>query len=327
MKRYAPSLVIAAAVAFTPLCAHAGWLTTLLDLDPEQGQLPESVTTDPNGNLYMTMGSSVTTYTPGGQLTTIAALPVPAGVLANGVKYGPDDHLYIATGSLAPEPPTSFIWRVSLEGDVEEFAALDPEGFPNDLIFADDGLMYVTDPLIGQIWTVDSGGNPSVWIADELLTGNEEDPFLILSHFGVDGIALDKYEDYVYVSNLDYGQILRVPIEPDGSAGGFEVYVDDFDLLAGADGIAFDKNGSLYVAVNGQDRLAVVGPGGGCAYVFAEGPPLDAPSSVVFGETWQDRKTLYIASFAITRAFGIFPGEPDPKLHKLSLWTPGLSLF
>ena len=141
----------------------------------------------------------------------------------------------------------------------------------------------------------------------------------------VDGIAFDKYKNRLYVGNLDYGKILRVGIDCHGEPGDVEVWVDDFASLAGADGIAFDDNGSLFVAVNGQDSLVQIDK---YRHVntIAEGGLLDAPSSLVFGATYQSRKTLYIASFAITRAFGIFPGTPQPALLKLPVAYKGLPL-
>jgi len=314
-----------ALAAAEPEAAAAG-LSLFRDLDAAQGELPESLTIDGAGNLYATMGPTVRKITPGGQMSVLATLPVPPGVLAAGLKFGEDGNLYVATGSLSPVPPAAFVWRVTPGGVVSEFAALDPIGFPNDLAFNDDRELFVTDPLLGLIWKIDRFGNPDVWLADPAFEGNEDDPYLVLSHFGVDGIAFDKKKDNLYVGNLDYGQILRVPVGCDGEPGDVQVWVDNFDALAGADGIGFDNNGSLYVAVNGQDRLVSIDKHRKLT-VIGEGGLLDAPSAVVFGQGPTNKKTLYISSFAITRAFGIYPGEPDPGILKLPVKNKGLPLL
>lgn len=322
------SLFTVAAVAFvcTSAEAQAGGLTTVRTLNADQGELPESITIDKMGNLYATMGSTVRKITPWGQMSVLATLPVAPGVLGAGLKFGDDGDLYVATGSLSPVPPSAFVWRVSPQGVVSQFAALDPAGFPNDIAIDDDGALFVTDPLLGLIWKIDEDGQPDVWLADPAFEGNEEDPYLVLSHFGVDGIAFNKHKNQLYVGNLDYGQILRIPVDCDGEPGDVEVWVDDFDALAGADGIAFDDKGKLFVAVNGQDRLVAIDKYRNVD-IIAEGGLLDAPSGLVFGQSPWNNKTLYISSFAITRAFGIFPGTPHPALLKMPVKHKGLPLL
>lgn len=312
-------------VTLAPSTAHAGWIKKVKSFDAEAGELPESITTDTEGNLYMTMENTVQRLTPQGVQSTYAALPVPPGVLAAGLKF--DDHgdLFVATGSLSPEPPVAFIWRVDGSGEVSVHAELDPEGFPNDLAFDGEDNLYVTDPLLGQIWKIDPDGVPEVWLDHPALAGDEDEPYLVLSHFGADGIAFDRFHKRLYVGNLDYGTILRIPVDEDGDAGELEIYVDDFDKLAGADGIAFDALGNLFVAVNGQDRLVVVDVFRH-VHVLAEGGLLDAPSALVFGATPWTKHTLYATSFAITRAFGIKEGEPKPALLKMPVLIPGLPL-
>ncbi|MEZ4451843.1 MAG: SMP-30/gluconolactonase/LRE family protein [Nannocystaceae bacterium] len=307
------------------MAASANWLTKMKDFDPTLGELPESITTDQHGNLYLTMRNTVQKLTPSGVRSTYATLPVPPGVLAAGLKFNEDGELFVATGSLSPVPPAAYVWRVAGDGEVSVHAALDPEGFPNDLAFDDEDNLYVTDPLLGQIWKLDPDGEPSVWIDHPALDGDEDEPFLGLSHFGVDGIAFDKHHKRLYVGNLDYGTILRIKVQEDGSAGPLEFWVDDFEHLAGADGIAFDAFGNLFVAVNGQDRLVAIDPWRN-VYVLAEGGLLDAPSGLCFGVTPWTRHNLYVTNFAITRAYGIKDGVPQPSLAKVTTLFPGLPL-
>jgi sugar lactone lactonase YvrE len=318
--------VVGGVLAFGAGEAAAASPTLVRAFDPTLGELPESVTTDVFGNFYLSMGTQVKRLTPWGQLSVLANLPVPAGSFTLGLKFGPDGHLYASTGGFAPEPSAAFVFRINpLNGAVEEFAALDPLGFPNDLAFDDCGDLYVTDPFLGLIWKLDEDGTPDVWLADPLLEGNAAAPFLQIHLFGADGIAFNADKDELYIGNLDYGTIVRVGVEDDGSAGEPEVWVDDFDTLAGADGIAFDVKGNLFVAVNGQDRLAVVDPGGAVS-VVAEGGLLDGPSAVVFGDSLLNQKKLYVANFAINRALGTQPGAPHPSLVSLPVKYRGLDL-
>jgi hypothetical protein len=78
--------------------------------------------------------------------------------------------------------------------------------------------------------------------------------------------------------------------------------------------------------VNGQDSLVSINKYRQVTTI-AQGGLLDAPSSLVFGATYQSKYTLYVASFAITRAFGIFPGTPKPALLKMPVMYKGLPLL
>jgi len=270
------------------------------------------------------MSNTIKKVTPSLVVTTYATLPIPAGAFATGLKIGPDGLLYAGSGGFSPSPSAAFVWRIHPNGAVDQVAALDPTGFPNDLAFDDDGNLFVTDPFLGLIWRIDEDGNAESWLEDPLLLGNAANPALLIHEFGADGIAFDKHGDNLYIGNLDYGEILRVGVDCHGEADGIEVFASD-PLLVGADGIAFDKKETLYVAVNGQDRLAAVSPDGEVTSVF-QGAPLDGPSSLVFGVHGNDKKTLYIASFAISRALGTQPGAPHPSLSRLATRTGGLPL-
>jgi sugar lactone lactonase YvrE len=281
--------------------------------------IPESVTTDDAGNLYVSVGNTLQVRAPGGSFGVLATLPLPIAAL--GVKVGPEGCLYNASTSLSATPG-AFVWRVCEAGSVEAFAELDQTGAPNDLAFDDDGSLFVTDPLLGEIWRVDEDGNAAVFVQHPLLAGNPADPALIFRQVGVNGIAFDKHHRFLYVSNTDQGSVLRIDMnDPAHTPAVFA----QSPLLRGADGIAFDKSGTLLVAVNASDRVVSVDKQGQVETV-ASGGALDAPSSVVFGATHQDKQVLYISSSAFSRTLGLQPGTPHPALLKLTGAGPGLPL-
>lgn len=300
-------------------------VTVLQSFNPAYGQLPESITADDAGNLYFSMGGTLQKYTTDHQLVQVATIPVPVqqGAATLGVKVGPEGYIYMAVASFNPMLSVSSVWRISPDGqDVSQFAALPQDSIPNDLVFDPQGNLYLTDSAKGQIWKIDQAGKAEVWFADPLLQGNPTSP-VAGSPLGANGIAFDRFRRNLYVANTDYGRILRIGIRH-GRAKGIEV-VATSSLLVGADGIAFDVLGSLYVAVNAADRIAVVSPFGTVS-TLVEGAPLDAPSSLVFGARCADRHTLYLTNFAIMRVNGIKPGTPQPSLASLPVLLPGLDL-
>jgi sugar lactone lactonase YvrE len=304
--------------------AEAATPQQLLSLDPSLGQLPESLTVDARGNFYVSMGSQVAKIDRSFAVSTLATLPIAAGGFATGLKFAPSGRLFIASGAFDPTLDASYVFSLDTRtGDLSVVTSLDPDGFPNDMAFDDAGATFLTDSFLGVVWKISPGGAASIWASDPLLQGNGNNPVLGLP-FGANGIVFDRAKRKLYIANTDLGAILTVRVQADGSAGDVEVFAADAELT-GADGLAFDRAGTLYVAVNAQDQLATVDKRGRVR-VIAEGPPLDGPSSLAFGVAHCDRHSLFISNFAISRATGAIPGPPNPGLLSLRVGTPGLSL-
>jgi sugar lactone lactonase YvrE len=287
-------------------------ITTVVTLDPARAELPESMTADEHGNLYFSLiNNTVHRIAPDHSVTQIATVPVPAPGLLTGIKVGPDGRVYVASASFTSSPDAAFIWRISLDtGAVEQFAALDATGFPNDLAFEDDGTLFVTDPFLARLWKIDPAGNPSVFLDDPLFAGDPVNPAFAGQPFGIDGIAFGENEHTLIVSTLDFGRIMTLDLDgKDHQGPELSVLVED-PALKGIDGIAIDHRGTIYCAVNTQDRIATVDKHG-TIEVLTEGPPLDGTSSFAFGTGHDDKKTLYVANFAIGRFLAGQPAHPS----------------
>lgn len=324
MRRTTMALALAISMLpATSALAHPP-VTVLRSFDPMMGQLPESITADDSGNLYFSMGGTLQKYTTDHQLVTVATIPVPVmqGAATLGVKVGPDGFIYMATAAFAPNLSTAFVWKISPAGQVTQFADLNqPGAIPNDLVFDPAGNLYVTDSGLGQIYKIDPQGQVAVWFNHPLLLGDPSNP-VAGNPLGANGIAFAPLGCHLYVANSDFGRIVRIGFHH-GRARGIET-VTTSELLRGADGIAFDALGILFVAVNTSDRVATVGWNGRVA-VLVEGSPLDAPSSLVFGTRRADRHTLFLTNFAIMRVNGLKTDHPPmPSLASLPVLFPGL---
>jgi len=249
-----------------------------------------------------------------------ATLPLPINAL--GVKVGPDGCVYNASTSLSAVPG-AFVWRLCGADSVEVFSELDHSGGPNDLAFDDRGNLFVTDPVLARIWRVDPSGNPEVFVQHPLLAGTPSDPALVFRAVGVNGIAFDKQHRFLYVSNTDQGSILRIDMRSSHPAPSVFALSS---LLRGSDGIAFDREETLWIAVNALDSLVTVNERGDVR-LQARAGLLDGPSSVVFGASKRDRDQLYLTSSAFSRTLGFQTGSPRPALLKVRVATPGLPLF
>jgi sugar lactone lactonase YvrE len=330
MSRVAAIAVGCVALNLNAASASADAATEARGLQPKvlsafvSGQdIPESVTTDTHGNLYISLGNTIERRPPDGVFSVFATLPLPINAL--GVKVGPDGCVYNASTSLSAVQG-AFVWRICGASSVEAFAELDQTGAPNDLAFDDSGSAFVTDPVLARIWKVDPLGNAEAFVDSPLLAGTPDDPALVFRALGANGIAFDREQKYLYVSNTDQGTIVRIEAHPaHHHAPAVSIFKKD-TRLRGADGIAFDRDETLWVAVNAVDSLVSVDKHGGVR-VQASGGLLDAPSSIVFGATNRDRDKLYLMSSAFSRTLGFQTGTPHPALLDARVSTPGLTLF
>ena len=195
---------------------------------------------------------------------------------ASCAAFGPDGKLYVL------EPFVGVI-RMDLDPNNTQsvYSAWSPEGpfLSNDLVFDEDGNLYITDSFAGTIYKVPAGGGaPEVWFADPRLLGAGEYPFII----GANGIRIDRNNKMVYVSvtfdaGLD-GKIYRLPLVASPAAGDLELFASLG--FTGPDGIAFGKSGKLYVAQAASNTITVLNPDGSVDAVYS-GPALDTQGSPV----------------------------------------------
>jgi len=298
-------------------------VTKLVTLDPTLGELPESITTDDDGHVFFSLvNGQIRELLPNHSTVTIATVPVPTGGSMTGIKVGPDGLIYTTTSSFSVDQPAAFVWRTDpATGIVEKFATLDHRGFPNDMAFEDDGSFFVTDPFLGRLYHVDGSGNATVALSDPLLLGNPGAPAFPTHDFGVDGIAWDQAKQNLYLGVIDSGRIVRVPYRCHSL--GKPVVFAESPQLKGIDGIALDRSGTVYAAVNTQHLIATVDHKG-LVSVYAQSTLFDSPSGVAFGAGHGDKKTAYVTNFAINSVLAGVTAHP--AILSMPVPVPGADL-
>lgn len=279
------------------------------DFDPPN--LPENITTD-SENVYVSMAPArqIWQVPPDGDPSSVASIgPADGQGILLGVTRTDDGTMYAALNSGASE--SHGVWRVPTDGSPELMASIPTAGtFPNGISheLLDDGLL-VSDSARGAIWrATDEGAEP--WYDSPLLDPN---PYAD-SAIGINGIDVGPEGD-LYAANLNFGAIVRIPVEDGTPRYSPEVIVQSDDLI-GADGIAVDDQQNVYVAVNATNKVSRVTADGSVETVVSGGE-LDFPSDVHFGPG-DDQSTLYVCNFAFV-AFQSEDQTANPSLMRIDL--------
>jgi len=285
---------------------------------------PEGIAVDPRGQVY----ASSFAFAPVANVCVLDArgrllrkIPVAAGATGSaallGMLYVAGEGLYVADFADGTAGHGRLL-RIDRRGRV----ATVTEGFtaPNAIARDDAGNLYVSDSFEGTVTRLrPDGSGKVVWAQDPLLATQGQPPF------GANGAAFDAAQEHLYLANTGDDTVLRIPVKPDGSAGPVAVFARGAELdarfgtshsLDGADGIAFDVDGNLWVCANQANEIQVLSPEGEIVarYRGAGADALDFPASLVFRE-----RLLYVTNLSLATG-------ANSKVSVLWAPLPGLRL-
>jgi sugar lactone lactonase YvrE len=272
-------------------------VTILVDLDPtsvDRTVIVESITADKDGRLYLPERVS------GNILRVDPKSPKPVVVAridardingkkinadASGLAFNFQGDLFIAVG------PFSEVVRVrgadlnpAKPGVAQTFATGTIGA--NGIAFDRQGNLLISGGASGIVYRVGPNGGavePAVQIdkfTRTLPDGKAQQATV------ANGIEFDA-NGVLHIADTARGAIWKVTIGPDGK-GGKPVLLAQSPLLEGADGMAFDRSGKLWVTPNERNALVTVTPDGQVQQIVKNDSrgPLEFPSAIVFvGDT------------------------------------------
>ena len=190
---------------------------------------------------------------------------------SNGLALTPDGKSFL----MVTEVPAAGVSRVSLaDKSVQRLVQnFNGQGFmqPNDLVVRADGIIYFTDYAAGRLYRRDLDGTLSM--VSSLPRSN--------------GVGLSPDEKTLYL-NADTHTV-KYPLAADGTTG---AGTDLATGLNGADGLAIDCAGNVYIAQNLGSTVVVMSAAGAKLGEIG-GLPLVVTNAAFGGP---DRRTLYITT-------------------------------
>src|SRR5437870_6329397 len=195
----------------------------------------ENLAIDAEGAVFVTVYSHkrIDRYDPAtGATTTFAEFPAPP----MGLAIDASGVLWLTGGTLYERP--GFIWRVERSGAVRLWCELPDATFMNGCTMHPNGrTLLACESASGNILAIDLG-NPGRW--DVWLQGDRLRP-IVPKYPGSNGIKIRQGWAWISVSGRRL--LVRVPIQPDGSAGAIAIAAGHVC----ADDFACGMSGSLYI--------------------------------------------------------------------------------
>ena len=203
---------------------------------------------DRNGDLYVTdiPFGRIFKISPQGNWSLVAEY----NGWPNGLKIHRDGRIFITDykrGIMQLDPASGTVSAVLTNRRSESFRGV------NDLVFDSNGMMYFTDQ--GQTGMHDPTGRVYRY---NLETGALD--LLITNAPSPNGLVLSPDETTLYVAVTRGNGVWRLPLLEDGGTTKVSIFVALAGGVSGADGMAVDSQG----------RLFVCDAGNGCAWVFTK---------------------------------------------------------
>ena len=131
---------------------------------------------------------------------------------------------------------------------------------PNALTFNKDGDLFISDSFQGAIFKIASAATLPACVSTSCPAASlvKQDPLLATTGFppfGANGLALNSDESKLFIANTGDDRVLRMDMKTK--------VVDVFtESINGADGVAFDHQGRLWVCANQGDELVALNEAG-----------------------------------------------------------------
>ncbi|MBY0412334.1 MAG: SMP-30/gluconolactonase/LRE family protein [Burkholderiaceae bacterium] len=268
-------------------------VSVLVDLDPasvDRTVIVESIAADRDGLLYLpdrVTGNILRVDPKSPQPVVVATIASrtmegkAVAPMAGGIAFDAQGDAYIA---VAPFGEVVRIERAALNPGQPGVAKTFATGVPgaNGIAFDKRGNLFVSGGASGIVYRVGPSGGVAQPVASieknvrTLPDGKAKQPIV------ANGIEFDAM-GVLHVADSSRGAIWKIAIGADGK-GGTPVLLAKNPLLEGADGLAFDGKGDLWVAVNELNAMVSVSPAGAVKNIARNDSrgPLEFPSAVVF---------------------------------------------
>jgi len=255
----------------------------------------EGIAMDGQGGFYISTDNTVSHVDAGGNVTKTADLPKGLGMAFD----AKGDLMICDSGpTFDKETRDGAMHLMTADGSVTEVV---PEGTianPNFVTRTPWGTWLVSDDMLPEIYEISDGSDVTLW-CDQVPSPN--------------GMVFSKDGKTLYVASTfeDFSPLYKIVI--DNQAAGEVSVLANMDENGLSDGVAMDRDGNVYVAVNGEGKIVKVSPSGDIQTVVED---LLMPASIAFGQgEGLDPCSIYVTSLI------------GDAVYRIPLGVSGMPLF
>lgn len=281
--------------------------SVLADLDPvsaDRTVIVESIAADRNGMLYLPdrVTGNILRVDPKSPKPTVVGRIEAREIKGkkvnadpSGIAFNPQGDLFVAVGPFAE---VVHIRASELNpgkpGSAQTFATGTPGA--NGIVFDRQGNLFVSGGGSGIVYRVGANGGAAQQAVQIDKNSRTLPDGKTQQAITANGLEIDR-NGVLHVADTSRGAVWKVEIGSDGK-GGKPLLLAQSPLLEGADGLAFDRSGNLWVTANERNALLTVTPDGTVREVAKNSGqgPLEFPSAIVFVDD-----TGYVANFDTPR--------------------------
>ena len=255
----------------------------------------EGIAMDGLGGFYISTDDTVSYVSANGAVTRVADLPKSLGMAFDAAG----NMMICASGpTFNKVDRDGTMHLMDSDENISEAVASGVIANPNFVTRTPWGTWLVSDDMLPEIFEITDDGTTSLW-SDAVPSPN--------------GMVFSKDGGTLYVASTfeDFSPLYQIAVA-DGKAGAATILanMDDNGL---SDGVAMDRDGNVYVAVNGKGKIVRVTPSGDIRTVAED---MLMPASIAFGEgEGLDPCSIYVTSLI---------GE---TVYRIPLGISGMPLF
>ncbi|OCR00308.1 gluconolactonase [Oscillatoriales cyanobacterium USR001] len=211
----------------------------------------------------------------------------------------------------------SVVWQISTEGNVKILATMPDAIFLNGLTHLTNQTYLIADSYKGAIWELDATeGKVKVWLEHPCLARKNLENEIP----AVNGIKI--FGNFLYASNTQNAEIIKIPIEANNQPGEPLVFVKNANI----DDFAFDIQGNLYGTTHVFNSVVKIDSNGDITTIAQAEEGMVGTTAVAFGKAAGDRTSLYVT----TNGGMSFPpptGLESGKVVRLDVGIEGLPIL
>jgi sugar lactone lactonase YvrE len=214
------------------------------------------------------------------------------------------------------EEETSVVWRISTKGTIELLTKLPEAQFLNGLTRLGGDRYLIADSYRGAIWELNiSTKAVSIWLEHpELARSSPAEVFP-----AVNGLKI--FDNFLYASNTQKQQIVRIPLLANGLAGEPEIFLSGINL----DDFAFDQDGNLYGTTHVFNSVVKISRDRSITTIAQLEQGMAGSTALAFGRIEGDRTSIYVTTNG-GMSFPPATGIESAKVVRLEVGIAGLPL-